>query len=65
MTKTIDLKIYDHGNCKTIAIEGLTEKQYRNTYLRACNKFNQVNQNNVTLSWVNGLYYGYLICTGE
>ena len=56
--------VYDYGQFKKIPINALNEKQYRNTYLKACEKFNQVNQDNVTLSWVNGLYYGYLICTG-
>ncbi len=59
------LKIYNHGSIKAVSINGLNEKQYRETYLKACEKFNQVNQNNVTLSWVNGLYYGYLTCKGE
>ena len=59
------LKIYNHGQIKTVAINGLNEKEYQETYLKACKNFNQINQNNVTLSWVNGLYYGYLICTGE
>ena len=59
------LKIYNHGTCKTVAINGLNERQYRNTYLTACEKFNQVNQDNVTISFVNGLYYGYLICKGK
>ena len=48
-----------------ITINGMDEKQYRETYLRACDNFGQVNQDNVTLSWVDGLYYGYLIARGE
>ena len=48
-----------------ITINGLTEKQYQRTYLKACNKYDSVSQDNVTMSWVDGLYYGYLICKGE
>ena len=59
------LKVYNHGKIKTVSINGLNEEQYRNTYLKACNQFNDVNQDNVTTSFVNGLYYGYLMCKGE
>ena len=48
-----------------ITINGMNEKQYQRTYLKACGKYDRVNQDNVTMSWVNGLYYGYLICTGK
>ena len=59
------LKIYNHGQIKTVAINGLNENQYRSTYLKACDMFNDVSQDNVTMSWVDGKYYGYLICKGE
>ena len=62
MTK---MKIYNHGTIKTVAIEALNEKQYRNSYDRGCDMFNDGSQDNVTMSWVDGLYYGYLICKGE
>ena len=46
-----------------INVNGLNEKQYRNKYLRLCNKYNKVDQTYVSISWVNGLYYGYLQVT--
>lgn len=44
-----------------ITIKGLNEKQYRNKYLRLCNKYDTVDQSNVSMSWVDGLYYGFLL----
>ena len=45
-----------------VQISGLTEKQYQRKYLNLCKKYDLVNQYNVTMSWVDGLYYGYLVC---
>ena len=59
MTNTINLKIYDHRHCKTIAINGLTEKQYREAYIYACNNYTNVIQR-CDQSFVNGLIYGYI-----
>lgn len=59
MTKTIDLKIYDHGHCKTIACNGLTEKQYQEAYIYACNNYAHVIPR-CDQSWVSGLIYGYI-----
>lgn len=46
---------------KQIQINGLNEKQYTNKYLKLCNQYNTVDQTQVTMSWSNGLYYGYLL----
>ena len=59
MTNTIDLKIYDYGHCKTIAINGLNEKQYREAYTYACNNFTHVIQR-CDQSLTSGLLYGYI-----
>lgn len=43
-----------------IKINGLNERQYRNKYLKLCGKYDKIDQSHITMSWVNGLYYGYL-----
>ena len=59
MTNTIDLKIYDHGHCKTIAINGLTDKQYQHAYTYACDNYANVIQR-CDQSLVSGKIYGYI-----
>lgn len=53
------LKIYDHGHCKTIAINGLTKKQYREAYTYACNNYTNVIQR-CDQSLASGKLYGYI-----
>ena len=53
------LKIYDHGHCKTIAINGLTEERYQEAYTYACNNFTHVIQR-CDQSLVSGKIYGYI-----
>lgn len=46
---------------KKINVCGLNENQYRKKYLNLCNRYNVINQKHVSISWVNNLYYGYLL----
>ena len=50
-------------NMKKFDVCGLNEKQYRKKYLNLCDKYNDVNQEHVIMSWANGLYYGYLLAS--
>ena len=44
-------------------LNGLNEKQYCKKYLNLCDKYDDVSQEHVIMSWVTGLYYGYLLAS--
>ena len=50
-------------NVYNYSVNNLNTQEYNNLVLYLCNKYNIVNQNNVTMSFYCDKMYGYISCS--